>query len=264
MPISSGAARPTGSTDAARNFLISRGAAAGHPAFGGHAPLATCEACGDPVPIDLRSLRTSPAVLDKNSPMTKTDAEIIARSLEDPEAFGTIFDRHVTAIHGYLARRTGPEGGDSLTGEVFRIAFEVRGRYRPDRACALPWLYGIAANVLRQHARSEHRQWRLAARLSVVRPMTTDLAVPKDIVAHEEAVSLALEAVETLPEAERETLLLFALEALSYEQISVALDVPLGTVRSRLSRARARVREHLASAAQKLVDTPRQHDWRRS
>jgi len=87
-----------------------------------------------------------------------TDAEVIDASVGDPQRFATIFDGHVTSIHRFLERRCGADGADSLTGECFRIAFERRAAYRLDRPDALPWLYGIADNVLRQRRRTERRR----------------------------------------------------------------------------------------------------------
>jgi RNA polymerase sigma-70 factor (ECF subfamily) len=98
---------------------------------------------------------------------------------------------------------------------VFRIAFERRSAFEQDRDSARPWLYGIAANVVAKHHRSEARRFRAMARV--------------------------MDAIGTLPEAERQVLLLFAWEELSYDEIALALGVPVGTVRSRLSRARARL-----------------------
>jgi DNA-directed RNA polymerase specialized sigma24 family protein len=92
-----------------------------------------------------------------------SDGDVIARSVEDPEAFVTLFERHFHAIHGYLARRVG-EGADDLAAEVFAQAFRVRARYRPHTADARPWLYGIAANLLYKHRRTEARRLRALAR----------------------------------------------------------------------------------------------------
>ena len=82
-----------------------------------------------------------------------TDAAVIAASLDEPEAFGALFDRHATVLFRYLVRRVGPDEADTLLGEVFRIAFEKRSTYDGDRPNARPWLYGIATNLLAKHRR---------------------------------------------------------------------------------------------------------------
>src|SRR6187431_3370594 len=92
------------------------------------------------------------------------DATIIARSGEDRELFATVFDRHFGCIHRFLSRRIGDQA-DDLAAEVFSIAFERRHRFRPVHESALPWLYGIASNLLARHRRSEVRRLRALARL---------------------------------------------------------------------------------------------------
>lgn len=179
-----------------------------------------------------------------------TDALIIKRSLRAPELFGAIFDRHIHQVHGYLSRRAGQDTGDSLAGEVFRIAFENRSRYLTDRECALPWLYGIAANVLRQHLRGEHRRQRLVTKLSSAALRLELEGDDSDRLNAQGELATVLHALELLPDAEREAVLLYAWEELSYEEIAVAQDVPVGTIRSRLNRARKRIRERISDGGQ--------------
>jgi RNA polymerase sigma-70 factor (ECF subfamily) len=179
----------------------------------------------------------------------ETDAAVIAASLESPVRFGAIFDRHATVLHRYLIRRLGPDEAESMVGEVFRIAFEKRHTYDQLRPVARPWLYGIATNLLAKHRRREARRMQAVARLASHRLPPVDLA---------EGVSGAIDAadlwprvasaVTALPEAERDALVLHGWEGLSYEEVADALGVPVGTVRSRLNRARGRIRE-LAGAS---------------
>lgn len=179
-----------------------------------------------------------------------TDATVIERSLGDSECFAEIFDRHVSSIHSYLARRTGSERADALVGEVFRVAFETRHRYHLDRPSALPWLYGIASNVLRQARRTDRRQDRVASKLASFRPVDAGPDDSSEDLLRRERLDEVIGVVMALPEADRETVLLYAWEELTYEQVAEALAIPLGTVRSRLSRARARIREQLPPAGQ--------------
>ena len=118
-----------------------------------------------------------------------------------------------------------------------------RSHFDRARECARPWLYGIAANVVAKHHRSEGRRLRATMRLAARRTATedpADRAVPA-VDAHVRWTRVA-DAVADLPDGERQALLLFAWEELSYDEIADALRVPVGTVRSRLNRARARVR----------------------
>jgi RNA polymerase sigma-70 factor (ECF subfamily) len=174
----------------------------------------------------------------------ESDAAVIAASLDDPVQFGALFDRHATVLHRYLVRRLGPDDADGMVSEVFRIAFEKRGTYDLARPTARPWLYGIATNLLAKHRRREARRIHAVARLAAQRLSPVDLA---------DAVSATVDAsaqwrrvagaVMSLPEPERDALMLHVWEALSYEDVADALGVPVGTVRSRLHRARGRLRE---------------------
>lgn len=168
----------------------------------------------------------------------------MAVSLDQPASFGEIYDRHGQAILRFLVRRVGPTAAEQLLGDTFRVAFERRDRYDVSRESACPWLYGIATNLLRRHRRSEARRLRATARLSGSGdrdPAHEDRAIAA--VDAEALLPAVADAVLDLPDAEREVLLLFAWEGLAYEDIAVALDVPVGTVRSRLNRGRQRVRE---------------------
>lgn len=135
---------------------------------------------------------------------------------------------------------------------MFAIAFRSRGRYDRGAADARPWLFGIAANLARRHSRTERRRLRAYARTGVD-PLGDDVGDSDrrlDALAAGPALAAALAALRP---GEREVLLLFAWADLSYEEIAAALGVPIGTVRSRLSRARGRVRELLAPTGQLSV-----------
>jgi RNA polymerase sigma-70 factor (ECF subfamily) len=174
----------------------------------------------------------------------ETDAAVIAASIDDPEHFGLLFDRHAPVVFRYLVRRVGVDEADPLLGEIFRVAFERRSSYDFDRADARPWLYGIATNLLAHHRRGEARRVRALGRLLGGRLPPDD---PSDAtVAAVDAATLWPEvahAITLLPDAERDALALYVWEELSYDQIAIALGVPVGTVRSRLNRARGRLRE---------------------
>jgi len=172
-----------------------------------------------------------------------SDGELIVASVEDPPRFGEIFDRHAATVQRFLVRRIGADAAEGILGEVFRIAFERRVRFDAAYASARPWLYGIASNLLRKHRRAEARQLRAVARLA------GEPAAPggtEGLVGARVLFPRLAEALEALPEGERDALLLFAWEELSYEEIAAALEVPIGTVRSRIHRARKELRELLA------------------
>jgi RNA polymerase sigma factor (sigma-70 family) len=174
----------------------------------------------------------------------ETDAAVIAASLATPASFGAIFDRHATVLQRYLVRRLGPDDADGLLADVFRIAFERRAAYDLDRPTARPWLYGIATNLLAKHRRSEARRIQATARL-----VAGQLPAPDEAEAVSGAVDAAGQwqrvavAITQLPSAERDVLSLHVWEGLSYDDIAAAVGIPVGTVRSRLNRARRRLRE---------------------
>ncbi len=172
-----------------------------------------------------------------NSP---TDAELVTSSVRDPEAFTQLFERHWQAIFRFCQSRAGSAGED-IAAETFRLAFDRRRRYDARYGDARPWLFGIASNLLRDHfrtsSREEHKLSRSAA-LDQTRDETGELE--RQLLGPELA-----NALHGLPAGDRDALLLLAWADLDYEQIAQALGVPLGTVRSRIHRARQRVRDHL-------------------
>jgi len=173
-----------------------------------------------------------------------SDAELIGRSLGEPEAFGVIYDRHAATLLRFLGRRVGGKVAEGLVGELFRIAFERRKTFDASRATALPWLYGIGSNLLAKHRRGEARRLRANARIAASLE-TTDRRAGAAALDARVLFPRVADAIETLPDGEREALLLFAWEDLSYQSMAEALELPIGTVRSRLNRARARLRELL-------------------
>src|SRR6266540_3962644 len=95
---------------------------------------------------------------------TPSDRDVIASSLERPECFEAVFDRHATTLYHYLRRRVGATLAEELVAETFARAFRARRRFDRRGESALPWLYGIAANLLRMHRRAEERRLRAYAR----------------------------------------------------------------------------------------------------
>jgi RNA polymerase sigma factor (sigma-70 family) len=177
---------------------------------------------------------------------SESDAELIRASVADPELFRALFERHFEAIFRYFGRRLGREAADDLTAEVFLRAFESRGRYDAGYADAGPWLYGIAANLLRRSRRKEARRLRALARRPAEVPAAPDGAEAQAARLDFEATRPALaRALAELTIDQREVLLLVAWADLTYEEVGRALSIPVGTVRSRLSRARARMQKTL-------------------
>jgi RNA polymerase sigma-70 factor (ECF subfamily) len=176
---------------------------------------------------------------------TAGDAEVIRQSLARPELFALVYDRHAITVHRFLARRVGSQLADDLAAQTMLVAFDGRKRFDLAHESALPWLYGIATNLLRRHARAEARHLRALSKLDPypLEPRLDDTV--SDRVSAEAAGRELAAGLARLNPQERDVLLLVAWESLSYEEVSHALDVPLGTVRSRLHRARTKMRTAL-------------------
>jgi RNA polymerase sigma-70 factor (ECF subfamily) len=168
-----------------------------------------------------------------------TDGSLIAASLADAGAFAAIFDRHWLAIHRWCVSRAGPAGED-LAAETFRVAFDERARFDPRYDDARPWLYGIATNLLRRHFR---RSARREGAHTVREADFTDDALGR-VEARALGPALAA-ALRDLPSLDRDALLLHVWADLTYTEIARATGIPVGTVRSRIHRARTRLRAHL-------------------
>ena len=167
-----------------------------------------------------------------------SDAELWRRGCGgDSSAVGELFRRHAQAIFVFLVRRTGDrELAEDLTSTVFLEAWRKRGEIRLSGESALPWLYGVALNCSRNSRRALRRNRAALQRLALERPAQAD---PADARRLREVIAL----LRRLPEPQRDVILACAWTGLSYEDAALALGIPVGTVRSRLARARAQLHE---------------------
>jgi RNA polymerase sigma-70 factor (ECF subfamily) len=178
----------------------------------------------------------------------RDDSSIIEASLCTPECFAELFDRHAAELHRYVVRRLGPEHAEDVVAETFTRAFEKRRGYDFSRREALPWLYGIITNVIGSHRRAEVRGYRALARTG---EDPVAVAFDEQVVARVSASATRkriADALAKLGRGERDVLLLIAWGDLTYEETAQALGVPIGTVRSRLSRARRKVASALGGS----------------
>ena len=179
------------------------------------------------------------------------DGAFIARSRTDVDAFSPIFDRHYAAVHRYLARRIGKGRADDLASQTFVVAFERRAAFDQATESARPWLFGIATNLMRNEVRAEQRLLGALARLDVA--AAGDLADEAErALSRADAASEVARiagALAALDDDQRDVLLLHAWGDMTYEEIARALTIPVGTVRSRLARARSALQPALADHA---------------
>ena len=183
----------------------------------------------------------------RGSAAADDDAAVIESSWREPERFAVLFDRHAPHIHRYLARRADRQVADDLVAETFLAAFAKRDRYDLSHPDARPWLYGIATNLVGQHRRDQARQHRITQAAAAAEPEVPGHAekVAADVTAQAMRTLLA-GALAMLSAGDRDVLLLIAWEQLTYQEVSRALAIPVGTVQSRLHRARTKVRQVLA------------------
>jgi RNA polymerase sigma factor (sigma-70 family) len=185
------------------------------------------------------------------------DAAVIQLSRHQPEHFTVLFRRHASYIERYVVRRIGPDAADDIVAETFLLAFRQRDSYDQTRADARPWLYGIATNLIGRHRRAEIRLYRALARTGADPVMESFTDRIDDQVSASTASRRLAAALARLSKELRDTLLLVAWGGLSYDETATALGVPIGTVRSRVSRARSTLRRSLGDTNPAAFDEER-------
>lgn len=160
--------------------------------------------------------------------------------------FAEIFHRYHSELYRYIRRRVGDQLAGDLAAETFVTAFARRGAYRPESPNARPWLYGIAHNLLRNHLRQEQRQLAAYVRHGA-EPLADVGAAAEFSAADSRADAAAVRAqlaqlLAAMPVGDRDVLLLLAWADMTYPEVAQALGIPVGTVGSRLNRARRQLR----------------------
>jgi RNA polymerase sigma-70 factor (ECF subfamily) len=159
-------------------------------------------------------------------------------------------------VHRYLVKRVGPDNAEDLLAETFVTAFRARRAYDLVRVDARPWLFGIATNHARHYWRSElRRQSRGSVGLNEGTALDHSDEAVSSVYFSSQSGDVA-QALAQLDDAHLDVLLLIAGPGLTYEEVSEALGIPIGTVRSRMSRARQRLRELLGGSRQYLDGDP--------
>jgi RNA polymerase sigma-70 factor (ECF subfamily) len=176
---------------------------------------------------------------------TVTDAVVIGDSQRDASRFAVIYQRYAEQLYRYAYRRVGPRFAEDVVAETFLAAFRRRDAYDLSRPDARPWLFGIITREIARRRRAEDARYRAIARSGGgdhVRGFADD--VTASVAAQATRAALA-EALRGLSPGDRDVLLLVAWNDFSYEEVARTLGIKLGTVRSRLHRARRKVREAL-------------------
>jgi RNA polymerase sigma factor (sigma-70 family) len=177
---------------------------------------------------------------------TPSDAVLVRRSLRHPEEFEVLFERHAPTVLRYLQLRVGHSLAEELMAETFVRAFDARGRFDSRRASALPWLYGIASNLIRMHFRTEERRLRAYRAAAGFETEPGDLTAESVERLHASELAPAIAAaLAALPVAQSDVLLLHTYAELTPDEIAEALGISTGSVRKRLHRARRFMAERL-------------------
>jgi RNA polymerase sigma factor (sigma-70 family) len=178
-----------------------------------------------------------------------SDSEFAAGIGRHPELFTAIYDLYFHDIYRYVAGRLDSQAADDIAAETFLVAFGQRDRFDPQRGSLRPWLFGIATNLVARHRRKEARRYTALARQwpEPSAECVQDRVV--DAVAAERLRPLLAKALAALPPGERDVVLLVALGQLNHEEVAQALGISAGTVGSRLSRARTRLRDAIDQEA---------------
>ncbi len=177
-----------------------------------------------------------------------SDATAIAASQRDAEQFGLLYDRYAAQLYRYAYRRVGSDLAEDIVADTFLAAFRRRGSYDLARTDARPWFFGILTRVIARHRRAEEARWRALGRAAA-----DDVAegfadrVAASVSARSTRRPLA-EALRRLNPGDRDVLLLVAWGDLSYGEVAETLQIKLGTVRSRLHRARRKLRAALGDS----------------
>jgi RNA polymerase sigma factor (sigma-70 family) len=157
--------------------------------------------------------------------------------------------QHLAEIHRYLAYRVGSDLADDLAAETFLRAFRGRRNFVSSEGSVIAWLYGIATNLVRHHRRDEQRRLRLRHQTALRDPSPS---TGEEFVERLGQRAILDDAFRLNREA-RDVVILVAGAGLSYEEAAAALRIPVGTVRSRFSRARNQMRARLGAEPDSLT-----------
>ena len=180
---------------------------------------------------------------------TKATRTTSAGESSDAVAFSQLFGRHAQAVYTFCARRTADLAlAEDLTSITFLEAWRHRDRLPSgDGGDVLPWLLGVSNNVVRNAKRGQRRYQAVLERLPdpPAMPPAEDQAIARSVT--EAGLQHAIDSISALPHREQEVVTLVLWSGLSYEEAATALGIPVGTVRSRLSRARSKLQIALSS-----------------
>ena len=168
---------------------------------------------------------------------------------EQPAEFAAVYDRYAPMLYRYAVRRLGGVLAEDAVSETFLTAYTSWASYDPGRGEIRPWLFGILTRKIAHQYRAETGRYRMLASLSPAEPVDDPADRVAETVAADSARPALAAALAALDSRDRDVLLLIAWADLSYPEVADALGIPVGTVRSRLNRARRLLRDRLPAPA---------------
>jgi RNA polymerase sigma factor (sigma-70 family) len=179
------------------------------------------------------------------------DGELWNLSRSDGRAFGELFERHADSVYNYCFRRTGSwSRAEDLVSAVFLEAWRRRKDVRLSGDSILPWLIAVSNNVLRNEARALRRHRRLLSQLPRTESSGNRGGDVDQRLDDEGAMEVVLSRMKDLRIEEQEAIAMCDWVGLSYKEAADVLDVPIGTISSRIARAHEHLRERLGDDLQ--------------
>jgi RNA polymerase sigma factor (sigma-70 family) len=189
-----------------------------------------------------------------------TDCDLLALAGSEPGAFGELFKRYSRPVYAYCARRTGNlDLAEDLTSVVFLEAFRLRRKLQLSSASALPWLIGVANNVIRNSNRSLRRYRSALNRIPAPANGLSSEESTMERLGAQEALARALQSMSALSQGERDVVLLVLWSEFTYADAATALDIPIGTVRSRLASARSKFKSAASVTPTTFTQLAKEH-----
>jgi RNA polymerase sigma-70 factor (ECF subfamily) len=196
-----------------------------------------------------------------NSP--DVDRELVARVQQgDKQAFGLLVEKYQRKLARLLQRLIrDPAEVEDVTQEAFIRAYRALATFRGDSAF-YTWLYRIAVNTAKNHLMAARRRVSAGMDLEAAEAaddgeQLRDINTPDSVLMSKEIAATVNAAIEELPEDLREAIRLRELDGMSYEEIAAIMDCPIGTVRSRIFRAR----EAISGRLRPLLGTMKDRRW---
>jgi RNA polymerase sigma-70 factor (ECF subfamily) len=176
------------------------------------------------------------------------DAGLLGRArLGDEAAFSRLYARHQRAIYLFAVKMCGPDAGDDIVQETFLAVLRLSGAFDPERGTVAGYLLGIARHLVLKRLGARYKSCVADNVDETIECVTTQEDVFESL-SRAETIDAVRNAVQSLPPVYREVVVLCELQEMGYAAAADVIGCPIGTVRSRLHRARAMLMTKLTAA----------------